>query len=252
MGRELPQSMHERGYEVRTFMPKYGTINERRNQLHEVIRLSGLNIIIDDSDHPLIIKVASMQPSRIQVYFIDNDDYFQKSNEDSDAYGSNRSDNDERALFFVRGTMETVKKLRWEPLIIHCSGWITMFTPLYLKCMYADDPTFRMAKVIYSVMPGAFDGNLDPRIVDKLKQDGVNKKMIKALQTEKADINVLHKLAMEYSDGVIISDPNASPELIEFAKSKGLPTLTYEESEQGFDMYEEFYKKVFGGEIKPE
>ena len=99
IGNKLPQSIQDKKYEVRIFMPKYGGINERRNQLHEVIRLSGMNIIIDDTDHPLIIKVASLQPSRIQVYFIDSDDYFQKSKSDVDDFGSNRTDNDERAIF---------------------------------------------------------------------------------------------------------------------------------------------------------
>jgi len=251
MGRELPTMMHERGYEVRTFTPKLGTINERRNQLHEVIRLSGMNIIIDDNDHPLIIKVASMQPSRIQVYFIDNEDYFQKSTDDIDPSGSNRTDNDERALFFVRGTLETVKKLRWEPLIIHCSGWITMFTPLYLRCIYADDPTFRAAKIVYSVMPGNFQGNLAPRIIDKLKQDGVAKKLVKTIQNGNIDSTTMHKLAIDYSDGVIIADPEADPKLAEYAKSKGLPVLNYEDTEKGTDVYENFYKIVYGGEILP-
>ena len=146
LGRELPQAMQAAGYEVRTFMPKYGAVNERRNQLHEVIRLSGLNIPISDADHPLILKVASMQPSRIQVYFVDNDDYFLKSDDDSDDVGSNRDDNDERAIFFARGTMETVKKLRWEPDIIHCSGWVTSLVPMYLRRMYADDPSFADAR----------------------------------------------------------------------------------------------------------
>ena len=134
-GRDLPQKVQEKGFEVRTFMPKYGCINERRNQLHEVIRLSGMNIIIDDSDHPLIIKVATLQPSRMQVYFIDNDDYFQRAGAKELETVSSPGDNDERMMFFARGIIETVKKLRWDPAVIHCTGWISTLVPMYVKRM---------------------------------------------------------------------------------------------------------------------
>ncbi len=131
MGRYLPQAVQELGRETRTFMPKFGAINERRNQLHEVIRLSGMNLIIDDTDHPLIIKVASIQAARMQVYFIDNDDYFHRKNTIADDEEEEYDDNDERTIFFVRGVMETVKKLRWTPDVIHCQGWMTALAPLY-------------------------------------------------------------------------------------------------------------------------
>ena len=147
-GKSLPQSIQSRKYEVRVFMPDYGDINERRNQLHEVIRLSGINISIGDTDHPLVVKVASMQPSRIQVYFIDNDDYFQKSAEDVDPFGSNRADNDERIIFFARGTMETARKLRWEPEVMQVSGWVSTLVPLYLKRLFADGPAFVNTKLV--------------------------------------------------------------------------------------------------------
>ena len=122
LGKMLPQVMQERGYEIRTFMPKWGTINERRGQLHEVIRLSGMNLIIDDTDHPLIIKCSSLPVSRITVYFIDNDDYFQKRRMEEDESGEEYTDNGERAIFFARGVLETMKKLRWTPDIIVCQG----------------------------------------------------------------------------------------------------------------------------------
>ena len=124
MGKALPQVMQEGGHEIRTFMPKWGNINERRGQLHEVIRLSGMNLIIDDTDHPLIIKVASIAQTRIQVYFIDNDDYFSKRQMTIDENGVDYADNGERAIFFARGVLETVKKLRWVPDIIHVQGWM--------------------------------------------------------------------------------------------------------------------------------
>ena len=138
-GRKLAQGIHEGGTEVRTFMPRYSAINERRNQLHEVIRLSGINIIIDDTDHPLIIKVATLLPTRMQVYFIDNDDYFLHHGDGTLETDSMPAVNDERSIFFVRGTVDTVRKLRWDPSVIHCIGWISALAPLYLKRAYADD-----------------------------------------------------------------------------------------------------------------
>ena len=169
LGRDLAQTTQDSGYEVRTFMPKYGSINERRNQLHEVIRLSGMNVIIDDADHPLIIKVATLQPSRMQVYFIDNDDYFHFSPDKRLETVSSPEDNDERQMFFVRGVIETVKKLRWDPALIFCTGWISALAPLYLKRIYQDDPSFANAKIIYDLRPENFEDTLDPRFAEKLK-----------------------------------------------------------------------------------
>src|ERR1041385_6147322 len=139
IGRYLPQGIQERGKEIRTFMPKYGLVNERRNQLHEVIRLSGMNLIINDSDHPLIIKVASIQSARMQVYFIDNEDYFQRKETLTDSKGKMFEDNDERSIFFCRGVIETVKKLGWAPDIIHCHGWLTSLVPMYIKRSFRDN-----------------------------------------------------------------------------------------------------------------
>ena len=156
VGRNLPQAIQEKGREIRTFMPKWGNINERRNQLHEVIRLSGMNLIIDDTDHPLIIKVASIQSARMQVYFIDNDDYFQNRLQVTDENGEEYEDNDARAIFYARGVLETVKKLRWCPDIIHCHGWMTALAPLYIKKAYKDEPSFRDAKVIFSLYEDDF------------------------------------------------------------------------------------------------
>jgi starch synthase len=156
IGRNLPQGIQEKGREIRTFMPKYGCINERRNQLHEVIRLSGMNLIIDDTDHPLLIKVASIQSARMQVYFIDNEDFFQRKQTLTDTDGNHFKDNDERAIFFARGVLETVKKLRWSPDIVHCQGWITSLVPLYLKRAFNEDPLYANSKVIYSVYDDEF------------------------------------------------------------------------------------------------
>ena len=161
MGRNLPQAMQEKGHEIRTFMPKWGNINERRGQLHEVIRLSGMNLIINETDHPLIIKVASIQSSRVQVYFIDNDDYFSKRQMIADESGINYPDNGERAVFFARGVLETVKKLRWVPDIIHCQGWMSAAVPLYIKTAYSDEPSFTSTKVVTSLFANSLQNELD-------------------------------------------------------------------------------------------
>ncbi|HEX7411888.1 MAG TPA: glycogen/starch synthase, partial [Bacteroidales bacterium] len=156
IGRYLPQGIQERGREIRTFMPKFGTINERRNQLHEVIRLSGMNLIIDDTDHPLIIKVASIQSARMQIYFIDNEDYFQRKYVYYDKNNKFFKDNDERTIFFSRGVLETVKKLGWAPDLVHCHGWITSLVPLYIKRAFRDNPLFSDTKIIISIYDDDF------------------------------------------------------------------------------------------------
>ena len=244
LGRYLPVKMQEKGFEVRTFMPKFGAVNERRNQLHEVIRLSGINININDNDHPLIIKVASLQPSRIQVYFIDNDDFFQKIDSDMDVTGCNRPDNDERAIFFARGTMETAKKLRWEPKFIHCSGWICSLLPLYIKKLYNDDPSFKNSKVIYSILPAQPLTEIDPQIFSKLKAEGVTQKDLKKFTSEKNNSNLLHKLAIDFSNGIIINDPDIDQDLMDYIKASGKPVLMAQDMEQDGDKYLEFFNSL--------
>src|SRR6185436_1126345 len=174
IARQLPQGIQERGKEIRTFMPRFGVINERRNQLHEVIRLSGMNLIIDDSDHPLIIKVASIQSARMQVYFIDNEEYFQRKMVFHDAKKKFFKDNEDRMIFFCRGVLETVKKLGWAPDIIHCHGWMTSLIPFYIKTGYREDPMFKNAKVVYSHYHQDMDESFSPTLTKKLKMDGVS------------------------------------------------------------------------------
>lgn len=243
-GRMVPQYMQQHRHEVRIFTPNYGSVNERRNQLHEVIRLSGLGIIIDDDDHPLIIKVASLQPARIQVYFIDNEDFFQKLDSDVDAVGSNRTDNDERALFFTRGTMETVKKLRWDPAVVHCSGWITALAPLYLKRMYSDDPMLKGTKVVYSVLPDSLSAPVDERIFTKLKADGISTRDIKKFADIPFDTNLLHRMAIAYSDAVVFHQEEPDPVLLEIVKESGKPFMTAEDVAKGPEAFDAFYKTI--------
>lgn len=242
--RELPQSIQERGHEIRTFMPKYGNINERRNQLHEVIRLSGMNLIIDDTDHPLIIKVASLQAARMQIYFTDNDDYFQRHIGEL-ADEANREDNDERSIFFVRGVMETVKKLRWEPDIIHCHGWLTSLAPLYIKKSYADDPCFRNSKVVVSLYDNAFTRPFDARYAEKIPFRNIEPSDLPFASGDEVDFITLSKLAIDYADGVIAGSATVDNSLVTYAQEKGKLFLPYESSENRAIVYEEFYDKVW-------
>lgn len=243
LAKGLHQGIQEQGFEVRTFMPKYGCINERRNQLHEVIRLSGMNLIIDDTDHPLIIKVATLQAARMQVYFIYNDDYFQHGAVKELETVTHKEDNDERGIFFVRGSLETVKKLRWIPDMVHCQGWISALAPFYLKQIYNDDPTYTNVKVVYSLFNDAFEGTLDARLVEKMKMDGASADALKNIGDTPLDYIALSKLAIDASDGIIEAEEGVAPELIEYAKATGKPFLAYP-GDDYVQAYADFYQTV--------
>jgi len=233
--RNVAQSFQESGAEVRTFMPKYGAINERRNQLHEVIRLSGLNIVIDDTDHPLIIKVATMQPSRLQVYFIDNDDYFSRHTPSRKLeIVETPACNDERAMFFVRGVIETVKKLRWEPELVYCTGWITALVPFYLKHVYNEDIAFVNSKLVLGLVNDSFEGDLDDRMIEKLKDEGFTDEQLALLADGDGyvDYAKLCKLAINNVDAVIEAAEGVLPEIIEYAKASGKPFLPWSVASQ--------------------
>ena len=225
VGRFLPQGIQERKKEIRSFMPRFGCINERKNQLHEVIRLSGINIVIGDVDHPLVIKVASIPAARIQVYFIDNEDYFRRKAVYADAEGRFFSDNDERAIFFAKGVLETVKKLRWAPDIIHCQGWISHLVPVYLKKVFRDDPIFSSSKVVLSLY------NDIPEV--SFPDNFAAKALAGSLRTEdlpisgKPDGIKLAETAAKYSDGIILASPDLDPKLVKYCKALKVPVLPY-------------------------
>jgi starch synthase len=243
IGRYLPQGIQERGREIRTFMPKYGCVNERRNQLHEVIRLSGMNLIINDTDHPLIIKVASITTARLQVYFIDNDEYFQRKTTLKDDKGNYYEDNDERSVFFCRGVLETVKKLGWSPDIIHCHGWITGAMPLLVKRAYKEDPLFADTKIVYSVYDDGFDKPLSKNYGEKLKQlEGFSDADLKKLK-DASFVNVT-KAAIDLSDAVIKGSEKIHPDIEKYIKSVDKPTLGYKTKEEYLDAYDAFYNEV--------
>ena len=243
-GRKVPQAIQETGREIRTFMPKWGNVNERRNQLHEVIRLSGMNLIIDDTDHPLIIKVASIPSARMQVYFIDNDDYFQHRLLAKDENDEEYDDNDERAVFYARGVLETVKKLRWYPGIIHCQGWASAIVPLYVKKAYNEDPSFRDAKVVFSLFDDKLEKPLQADIINKLMLKGIDRSEVESILPADANYDDLMKLAISYSDGVIQSSLNVNPELLEYARSKNIPVLEYHPFETFAEACNKFYSEI--------
>ncbi len=241
MGKALPQAMQEKSHEIRTFMPKWGNINERRGQLHEVIRLSGMNRIINDTDHPLIIKVASIQQAKVQVYFIDNEDYFSKRQMEKDELGNDYPDNGERAIFFARGVLETVKKLRWVPDIIHCQGWMSAVVPLYIKTAYHDEPSFASTKVITSLFPNTLNKNLGENFKKCVEFRDAKAELL-ASYKDNFDFEEMSKLAIDYSDGVVLAAANVDKQLELYAIDKHIPVLGYQEDFA--DAYEDFYNQI--------
>ena len=242
IGRHLPQGIQEKGKEIRTFMPRYGCINERRNQLHEVIRLSGMNLIIDDTDHPLIIKVASIQAARMQVYFIDNEDYFHRKEILIDGNGDAFEDNDERAIFFARGVLETVKKLRWAPDVVHCQGWFTGLVPLYLKKAFNEDPLFTDTKVVFSIYDDEFSTKFSSQFREKSIIEGVSQEDVSIL--EDASYVALHKLAIDQSDALIMGSPQINEEVKAYAIASGKPVVEYKNKDEYVLAYSELYDEL--------
>jgi len=240
MSFEAPRMINSNSGQIRIFMPRYGNINERRHQLHEVIRLSGMNLVINDLDMPLIIKVASIPKERIQVYFIDNEDYFKRKATFADEEGNFFKDNDERAIFFAKGVIETVKKLNWAPDIIHVHGWLASFLPLYLKNYYGNEPLFENSKIVTSVYSQGFDGTLASNAIDKLRFDAIDEEAIKDL-VEPSYINLM-KVAIANSDAAIIASEHLPKELEEYLEASEKPVLKYHNMENFSQAYLDFYR----------
>ncbi len=243
IARQLPQHMHENGNEIRVFMPRFGCINERRHQLHEVIRLSGMNLVIDDADHPLIIKVASIPAARMQVYFIDNEEFFQRKAVLTDEKGKFFKDNDERSIFFCKGVLETVKKLGWKPDIVHCHGWMTAMVPFFIKNLYHEDPHFADSKLIYSAYDNGFEKPLDKKLLGKYEYDGIETSQVQYLKD--ATFANINKLAFDYTDAIVYGSKNLPKDVIKLAKASGKPILEYQNEEQYRDANKDFYEQVF-------
>lgn len=244
--RQLPQAMQEKGFEIRILMPRFGNINERRNRLHEVIRLSGMNIIINDNDNPLIIKVASIPAARMQVYFLDNDEYFQRKHVFRDKEGSFYADNDERMIFFCKGALETVKKLGWAPDIIHCHGWMSSLVPAYLKTTYKDDPTFKNSKVVLSVYENDFEGEMNADFAHKIVTGEMTEAHADAFKP--GSNSALYIGAAQYSDGVVLAAENVDEEVLNYVKNSNKSVMDFE-STSDFENYYNFYDEIVNEEL---
>ena len=237
----VAKKAHGNGVQTRIFMPRFGVINERRHQLHEVIRLSGMNLIINDMDMPLIIKVASIPKERMQVYFIDNDEYFKRKAIFTDEDDQLFSDNDERAIFFAKGVVETVKKLNWAPDIIHVHGWMASLLPLYLKEYYNEEPLFADSKIVTSVYDKDFEGSLNEELCEKVKFDKISNDKISII--EDPNYSNIIKSAIHNSDAVVLGSDSIPEDLKEAIKEKELPSLSYQ-SEESFEPYLDFYRGI--------
>lgn len=242
LNRMLPQACQENGIETRTFMPKFGEINERKNQLHEVIRLSGINVVISDTDHPLLLKVASIQGARLQIYFIDNDDFFKRRIGVADSEGKEYADNDERTIFFNRCTLETIQNLRWMPDVVQCSGWMSALTPLYLKTAYKETPFFHRSKVVVALTDEEYSVAFNEHFADKLRFEGVTRDSILPIRDKQIDYLTLMKFAIDHADAVVVQSKNVHPELIAYAKESGLPMLDYQDEQT--QPYVDFYQQL--------
>lgn len=229
--RQMPEYFQSHGFETRTFMPKFGEINERRNQLHEVIRLSGINLIVSDSDHPLLIKVASIQSARIQIYFIDNDDYFHRRKGVLDADGNEYKDNDERCIFFARGVLETVKKLRWTPDIICCSGWMSALVPLYVRRAYADTPFFENSKLVTLLDDDEYQVPFSSKFSEKLLVGDMMQTDVRSVAGLPVAYEDLMHLAIDYSDALVQVSPTINSRLLNYAQNRGKNVMPYSAEE---------------------
>jgi len=249
--RFLPQGIQERENEIRTFMPKYGLINERKNMLHEVIRLSGQNIIIEDTDYPLIIKVASLQSVRMQVYFIDSDDFFRRKAIYVDENNLFFEDNDSRLLFFAKGVIETVRKLGWNPDIIHCHGWLSALIPVFVRTVYKDNPLFQDVRIITSIYNDYFSERFSSHFLKKLKITGIPRNCLTHFKGA-AGYDTVLKTALDFSDAAVVAHPNITPSLKKYLKKYEYPTIRHPETEDYFeyvDEYNHFYEELL--ELSP-
>ncbi|MCH9660739.1 MAG: glycogen/starch synthase [Bacteroidetes bacterium] len=240
MSFEAPRMVNNNGGQIRIFMPRYGNINERRHQLHEVIRLSGMNLVINDLDMPLIIKVASIPKERMQVYFIDNEDYFKRKATFADEDGNFFPDNDERAIFFAKGVIETVKKLNWSPDIIHVHGWLASFLPLYLKTYYSNEPLFENSKVVTSLYNQGFNDTLNKDLIKKIKFDDIADEAVADLSSP--DYFSVMKTAMDHSDAVVVGSQDLSSDFEAYLKTLEKPVLKYHNKEEFEQAYLDFYQ----------
>ena len=242
LNRQLPELFQSKGYETRTFMPKFGEINERRNQLHEVIRLSGTNLLIDDTDHPLLIKVASIQSAHIQIYFIDNEDLFNKRRGIADADGNEYADNDVRSIFYSRSVLETVRKLRWTPSIIHCSGWMSALIPLYVKKAYSDTPFFANSKVVLTLDDNTYSTPFSTKFSQKIIINGIRKNDVRSIAGFPVGYEELMRLAIDNADAIVFTSGNINTRVSNYAETSGKPIMKTSDNDP--QQYLDFYNTL--------
>lgn len=241
--RELPQGMQERGWEIRNFMPRFGMINERRHQLHEVIRLSGMNIIVNDTDQPLVIKVASIPTGRIQVYFIDNEEFFRRKTMFRDDSDNFFPDNDERAIFYCKGVLETVKKLGWVPDVIHVHGWLSTLVPFYVRTLYKNDPTFSNSKIVTSIYEDDKFSEMFPKDFARKAQEGFSDGDLSEL-AKKANYANLIISGLKYSDAAVKGNFTLDKEISKAIKDSGIKLLETSYTDNYLDDLHAFYQEI--------
>jgi starch synthase len=239
---KLPKHCQEKGMEIRVLMPRFGVINERRHRLHEVVRLSGMNIIVDDDDYPLIIKVASLPGARLQVYFLDNEEFFKRKFIFKDEKEVLYEDNQDRMVFFCKGVLETVRKFGWPPNLIHCHGWMTSLIPMYVHTVYKNDPIFRNTKVIYSVYNETIEDSFDSRFKDKATINNLEPSALDAFF--EGDKIKLHKGGIHYADALIKGSNSMDSDVQSTIEKSGKPTLDYTDGEDVLDVYFDFYNQL--------
>jgi len=242
--RRLPQAMQERGMEIRILVPRFGLINERKNRLHEVVRLSGINISVGDEEKPLIIKVASIPNAKLQVYFIDNEDYFHRKSVFFDKEDNFYEDNDERAIFFCKGVLETVKKLGWSPDIIHCNDWMTSLIPLYVKSTYKNDPIFKDSKTVFTIYNNKFTHKFGEDLLEKVKMIDIDDSMLGPLKT--GDYEGFVKMGLEYADAVINANEESSESFDKLMDDMSAKRVDISEKDENFESYFNLYNDLVG------
>jgi len=226
---KLAVKTFDSGLEIRVIMPRFGVINERRHRLHEVVRLSGINVVVDKEDHPLLIKVASLPNARLQVYFMDNEDFFKRKFTFADAEGKSFEDNAERLIFFGKSALEIVKKFGWPPDVIHCHGWMTSLVPFFLKTSYKKEPVFANSKVIYTAQKEQFEGDLNADF---------GKMLLNSVPVKDKDVEIynnggnlaLNLGASKYADLVLHGEPDLHADVMAVTASKTKQVVTYDEA----------------------
>ncbi len=244
--KNLAPLVHGKGMEVRVLMPKYGNINERRHRLHEVVRLSGMNIIVDDDDFPLIIKVASLPGARLQVYFLENEEFFKRKHVFTDEEEKPFDDNQERMVFFCKGVIETVKKFGWGPDIIHCHGWMTSLVPFYLKSVYKNDPIFENSSVVYSAYENEFEKTFNKKFFEIAAINNLDEEDLSVFK-DNTSVKLINA-GLKYADAIVKGSESLPKDTQEIYDTLEVPKLDFFNAEEIGAQMLPFYNNLFESE----